>query len=481
MTEPNSGVVRQFRLGIAMLAPILVVTTLVTFFPPDGNERAEWMQFIGRFHPLVVHFPIALFLLVPILELVGRSARFAYLSLSTGFVLTLATFGATGAALLGWCLGRSGGYSGRLIAQHMWGGILLSIVCWVCWLLHSWLRDLGLTYAIALAMGIALVAWTGYRGGQLSLGADHLTEHMPRELRNLLRVEDEVLASSADPNTFYGGRVQPIFAARCVSCHSAGKHKGNLRLDSYSGLVRGGKHGRVVSAGNAKGSELFRRITLPASHDDFMPKGKQPLTVDQVKAIELWIRAGASDTLALDAIKDAPAHALPVAEVTFEEIDPAAVAKLRSAIAPAVSQLQMQFPGMLDYDSRGSADLRLNASVLGSKFGDKDLEAFVPIADQITLADLSRTAVTDRSATVIAAMKRLRVLRLMDTHVTDAMLLRMGNMDQLESLNVYDTPVTEAVLPIIAKLPKLSHFYAGRTNISATGSIPEGLAGKLVF
>jgi hypothetical protein len=67
------------------------------------------------------------------------------------------------------------------------------------------------------------------------------------------------------------------------------------------------------------------------------------------------------------------------------------------------------------------------------------------------------------------------------TRLTDATLLRLGNMDQLESLNVYGTPVTGAVLPTIAKLPKLSHFYAGQSSISATGSIPESLAGKLVF
>jgi hypothetical protein len=127
-----------------MLAPILVVTALVAFFPPDGNERADWVQFIGRFHPLLVHFPIALFLLVPILEMVGRCARFAYLHLSASFVLALATLRATTAALLGWCMGRSGGYSGMLITQHMWGGVVLSLVCWVCWLLRTWLPDLSL-------------------------------------------------------------------------------------------------------------------------------------------------------------------------------------------------------------------------------------------------------------------------------------------------------------------------------------------------
>ena len=59
--------------------------------------------------------------------------------------------------------------------------------------------------------------------------------------------------------------------------------------------------------GNPPGSDLFRRITLPASHDDFMPKGKKALSSNEVKLIELWIGAGASDTLAKDAIKDAPA------------------------------------------------------------------------------------------------------------------------------------------------------------------------------
>src|SRR5215469_4705083 len=132
------GILSRFRLGFVMLAPILVVTTLVGFLPPDGSERADWAQFIGRFHPLLVHFPIALFLLVPILEIAGRSARFAYLHLSVSFVLVLATIGATTAALLGWCMGRSGGYSGSLITQHMWGGIVLSIVCWACWLLRTW-------------------------------------------------------------------------------------------------------------------------------------------------------------------------------------------------------------------------------------------------------------------------------------------------------------------------------------------------------
>ena len=78
-------------------------------------------------------------------------------------------------------------------------------------------------------------------------------------------------------------------------------------------------------------------------------------------------------------------------------------------------------------------------------------------------------------------MKQLRVLRLMDTRLTDATLLRLETLTQLESLNMYGTPITPAVLPAIAKLPKLSHFYAGQTGILPGGSVPESLVGKLIF
>ena len=488
MTLWGRGVSRQFRLGLLTLAPILIVAVLVTIFPPDGSERAEWAQFIGRFHPLAVHFPIALILLVPILELAGLNQRFSYLRLSADFVLGLAMLGATLAASLGWCLARSGGYSGSLLTQHMWGGISLAALCWACWMLRARTDELRWRpmYGVALASAVCLVAWTGYRGGQLSLGEDHLTEHMPDGLRHALGLPNGAASlASAGANTFYGARVEPIFEARCVSCHGPSKHKANLRLDSYRALMRGGKDGPVILAGNLKGSDLFRRISLPPSHDDFMPKeGKRPLSSDQVKVIELWIGAGASASLSADAIKDAPAgSASPsaVADVTFEEIDPAAVTKLRAGIAPSVEKIKKQFPNILEYESRGSANLYLNASLLGTRFGDNDLAALVPLAEHITVADFSRTAITDRSATAIAAMKRLRVLRLMHTQITDATVQGLGSLDQLEALNVFDTRVTPAALPGIARLPKLAHCYAGQTAIPSGIAVPQPLAGKLVF
>src|SRR5580692_5372069 len=86
------------------------------------------------------------------------------------------------------------------------------------------------------------------------------------------------IPSGSDRAYFYGAHVEPIFVQNCYSCHGPEKQKSQLRLDSYEALMRGGKHGPVIKAGDVKGSELFRRVTLPSFDDDAMPaQGKRHL------------------------------------------------------------------------------------------------------------------------------------------------------------------------------------------------------------
>ena len=486
MTAHGSRFLREYRHGLLLLLPILFVMALLLFFPArwEGALRMDAIHralssfggpfshcsrsarsdvAIGRPKPTI--FLSAALLRLPAWAGNTRGSRGCNSWMVSGSQWRLF-----------WPAGYTAHVGRRSAHTH-----LLAVLG-----VKGETQPVRHTFGIPLAIAVVLVAWTGYRGGQLSLGAAHLTEHMPARLRHVLGVSDRgTVSSKVDPNTFYGARVQPIFAARCVNCHGPDKHKADLRLDTYQGVMRGGKDGPVVQAGNAKGSDLFRRITLPVNHDDFMPKdGKKPLSSDQVKLIELWIGAGASETLAKDAIKNAPGDSSSsnaVAEIIFPEADPAAVLRNRSAIAPEVIKLQKRFPNILDYESRSSANLRLNASILGTKFGDSDLAAFGAVAGHITVADFSRTNITDHSAGTIAGMKRLRVLRLASTGITDDTLQRLGALDQLESLNVFGTQVTSAALPAIAKLPKLAHLYAGQTSISQGSVVPEGLAGKLVF
>jgi len=477
--------------GVVTLVLILILSALLLLAPPDGVERAQLLQFVGRFHPLSVHLPIAVLFLVALFELAGRSRHFSYLLTSVEFLFCVAICGAILAAFLGWCLARGGGSSGQLMTQHMWGAILVATATWICWLLRARISvpRFARFYGFTLIAALGLVSFTGYRGGQLSQGENHLTQFMPAPLRSLLGLSASEIgppdSSRADPSTFYGARIQPLFADHCVTCHGPNKHKAGLRLDSFAAVIRGSKHGLVVRVGDAKNSELFRRITLPPMDDDFMPaEHKRPLSPDDVKLIELWISNGASATQSADAIKAAPPAStgqVSVAEIELEEIDPAAVVKERSALAPIVSQIQQRLPNIVDYRSRTSADVVIAASWRGSQFGDAELGALAPLRDRIVAADFSNTAITDRSASVLAAMKNLRQLRLTNTHVTDATIEELGSLRELESLGIFGTRVTPSALPVIAQLPKLRHIYAGATKISASAEVPASLKGKLVF
>ena len=53
-------------IGSAVLVALLFVLRL------DGKPHGDWLQFLGRFHPALLHLPIGLILLLPVLEIGAR-------------------------------------------------------------------------------------------------------------------------------------------------------------------------------------------------------------------------------------------------------------------------------------------------------------------------------------------------------------------------------------------------------------------------
>ncbi|MGH8254554.1 MAG: c-type cytochrome domain-containing protein [Steroidobacteraceae bacterium] len=221
------------------------------------------------------------------------------------------------------------------------------------------------------------------------------------------------------PQSFYAVRVAPILDEHCAGCHGTRRQKAKLRLDTLAAALRGGKHGPVIEPGNVSDSVLAQRIALPPRNERAMPPSSQPpLSPDDATVIRLWIGAGASGTLPVAWFKTAPR---PVAHVVIPEVDVAALASARAPIAAALQSLQQRFAGAIDYESRGSARLELDASLLGHAFGDSELAAFAPLRGAIVRADLSGTAVGEASALALGDMKNLRVLRMMNVTVGPAM------------------------------------------------------------
>lgn len=281
----------------------------------------------------------------------------------------------------------------------------------------------GACVALLTALGLGVAAWAH-----------------PAFLHSSLQTLGLEAVPHAAPGSFYVTRIAPLLDTRCLGCHDQTRAKGQLRLDSFAAVMRGGKDGAVIVPGNPKASELFKRISLPSSDDKAMPpSGKTPLTPDEVMVIKLWIAAGASGEIRT--IKGAPK---PVLEVKIPESDPAAVQKQRAPLATAVTQLQARFPGVIIYESRNSADLEVDASLKGAVFGDADLAALMPLKARITRADFSGTSITDASAPALAAMTALVRLRLARTTVTDKTVEALAGLKALKSVSLVDTRVADA-------------------------------------
>jgi uncharacterized membrane protein len=279
--------------------------------PPDGREHGNLGQFVGRLHPLLVHGPVALLALVPLMEIAGLVPRWSHLRAAAGWILAVAAVAAYASAYDGWLLAWSGGFRGHDVTRHMWGGVWLAGVCATA----LWSRCVGsrLAYPVLLAGAFGLMVWTGHGGGAISHGDDFLTAKMPARLRLWLGLGAQPVKAasapaptvpaavkagpgSADPANaaYFSLHVAPLFARSCLSCHRPEKHKGGLRMDTYAQLMLGGEDGPVVVPGKPAESDIIRRLRLPPGDDDSMPSdGEKPMTPEEVQMIEHWISAGA--------------------------------------------------------------------------------------------------------------------------------------------------------------------------------------------
>jgi hypothetical protein len=81
--------------------------------------------------------------------------------------------------------------------------------------------------------------------------------------------------------------IAPIIKARCGECHTNGKTKGDLSLDTRESLLKG----KVAVPGKSAASEIIKRIT---SHDPMerMPPKGDALAAAQVDLMRKWIDQG---------------------------------------------------------------------------------------------------------------------------------------------------------------------------------------------
>src|SRR5688572_13615857 len=113
----------------------------------------------------------------------------------------------------------------------------------------------------------------------------------PSEESNMRRLAFLMLLALASPATaapgpdgvaFFEAKVRPLLVKHCYSCHSAEakKVRGNLRLDTRDGLLKGGPTGPAVVPGDPDKSLLIQAVRYDDEALRMPPKAK--LTVEEI-------------------------------------------------------------------------------------------------------------------------------------------------------------------------------------------------------
>ena len=101
------------------------------------------------------------------------------------------------------------------------------------------------------------------------------------------RAQDD-LPAPAKVEIDFGKHIAPILRDRCLKCHSRGKYKGGLSLETREATLRGGEGGSAVVPGRSGESLLIESVsdTDPVLR---MPQNADPLTAEEIGLLRAWI------------------------------------------------------------------------------------------------------------------------------------------------------------------------------------------------
>jgi len=106
-------------------------------------------------------------------------------------------------------------------------------------------------------------------------------------------------APSPDPAASFQDRVQPIVFKNCNGCHTFGGHAGELRMDSFATLMKGGGRGAAVVPGHPESSLLLKAVQYSDADLKMPPRGK--LADSDIAALEKWILELPADAVSMSA------------------------------------------------------------------------------------------------------------------------------------------------------------------------------------
>ncbi|MGB5317926.1 c-type cytochrome domain-containing protein [Eudoraea sp.] len=432
----------------------------------------DWEIFLGRFHPLMVHLPIGIFILGYFFEVLFQLG-FTKLIPSRKIIIVTYIIGLLSgilAAISGWLLSFSNDYGIASLDDHKYLGIatliLMSLV--ISYQIKapetkSKLKLLGSTLAILM------ISVTGHFGGNLTHGSNYLVEYAPGATKNNDELVSENLrGKNQDSLIIYDDFIKPIFQEKCIACHNSTDGMGGLRMETYGDLFEESDHGTAIVARNSAKSNLFNRVSLPADHEKAMPPRGMGFGYTDIQLLKYWINNGAdslatfqSETMDEELInlinRDYGLDFSPkphYEKVKTDSLDKGLLSLLRGA------------GFRVNYLSE--ANYLLDVEFKGSTIGENEIKLLNKVANQITFLKIVSCKLTDDLVKTMPIMEHLTKIDLSQNPINKEVAPYLAKHTHLETANLNETNITLETTQTLLSQATLTKIYLWNTNLSST-------------
>lgn len=417
-------------------------------------------EIFGRFHPLLVHFPIGFLFLAFFLELFSGLKLLRKIRGAVRFSVSLGLLSSILAALTGWFLSDEGGYEPDLLFRHRLFGLMSVAICLMLWVVITYGKNLPKpkrrpVRIVVFVVLVILITITGHFGGSMTHGRNYLS---PADVSG----QKSLLKKISNPTLVYADIIRPILDQKCISCHGEKKQKAKLRLDTEYHIRRGGINGSVLADGKTSG-ELVRRISLPVGHEDQMPPNeKEQLSMIEIEILKEWIARGASFNIK---VRDFDAPALEnylQASGINDSISWWPEHPVNAAPESAIKTLSNY--GAFAYPI-ASRSHYIELKCTGAKKPDQSFwKAYMQLAEQIVTIDLSQNSLTSDDLINYSKAKEIRKIYLKQSKFNGNSLSPLLELKHLRYLNLTQSDISFQSFATLAGHSSLLEVFAFGTK-----------------
>ncbi|MCH8822752.1 MAG: hypothetical protein IH984_04515 [Planctomycetes bacterium] len=468
-----------------------MMSMFATIEPSIWTDPSPWLHAFGRAHVVLVHFPIAILIIMVLFEvgsILGRLlGRGSVAAPPTNTVISLLWIGLIAAIITagsGWVYAAIdlSDDSRELLFFHRWIGIsatsaaLAAVIAAIVACRKPSHRARSV-YRLLMVLCAGLIAATGHFGGMLVHGADHLVGPFTNDVAPPIIELVQITPADEAPKpelVVFQTQVWPILEQNCFKCHGPLRQRADLRLDQPSGLFGSNDDEAIIVPGDSLSSELVRRITLAPDSKQRMPRKAEPLTEKEIQTLIAWIEQGANWEYEVVGKTDPIELPNTTVELTNQQeyVDPKPIVltpRQRQVRDDAIVRLRERGVHAALIAIDGDA-IEVSFSALGEKVTDSDLTLLEGLESSLVWLDLSTTGISDDGLKQLSSYGQLKRLGLQQTGITDAGLENLVKLKTLEVLNLHSTTVTNEGIQALRPMNNLRRLYLWKTKVTLTGA-----------